>query len=153
MCDIERRLTDAGYNLPSLPQANGEYITAIVVGDMLYTSGQLSRLAEGVLLGPIDKGEDISVAITAAEICALRCLAVAKEQLGSLKHINQVVSVRGFIASTKDFRNHSIVLDGASKVLLTAWPSSNGQHTRTAVGVSSLPSGGLVEIEATFSIK
>ena len=152
MYDVEERLNRAGYHLPELPKANGDYVTAIVVNELLHTSGQLSRSKNGVLYGPIDDGENISQAVKAAEVCALRCLAVAKGHLGALNRISQVVSVRGFVAATRDFKDHSKVLDGASSVFRTVWPGSSGQHIRTAVGVSSLPSGGVVEIEAVFQI-
>lgn len=151
MTEIEKRIKSLGMELPPAPEPNGLYKTSTIVGGILMTSGQLSREGTGLILGPISKGDDIDVAFKAAQICVLRCFSVAKEGLDSLDQINKVVALRGFIAASPDFQNHSRVLDKASELIIQIM-GNQGRHIRTAVGVSSLPSGGLVEIEMSFVV-
>lgn len=140
-----------GLQLPETPRANGSYVTWHRDGDTLATSGQLSREGDGVIRGPIQAGDDLSEARRAAQVCLLRALAVARSALGDVEHVRGVISMRGYVACAADFEQHSVVLDAASELILALFGEA-GQHIRTAVGVSSLPSGGLVEIEVVFRV-
>lgn len=148
---LSDRLEKMGFHLPPNPRANGCYVTWHRDGEVLSTSGQLSREGDTVIRGPIGPGDDLATARRAAEVCFLRALAVAREALGDVDQIRGVVSLRGYVACAADFTEHSAVLDAASN-LITALFDHAGRHIRTAVGVSSLPSGGLVEIEVVFKV-
>ncbi|WP_454743126.1 RidA family protein [Cupriavidus necator] len=50
------------------------------------------------------------------------------------------------------FRRHTKVIDGCSDILVKAF-GEKGMHARSAVGVSSLPHGMTVEIEAVLHIR
>lgn len=148
---LSQRLERLGYQLPPEPGANGAYVTWHRDGDRLSTSGQLSREGGGVIKGPIGDDDDLAEARRAAKVCMLRALSVARAALGDLDHLRGVVSLRGYVACGAGFERHSQVLDGASDVIVALFGEA-GQHIRTAVGVSSLPSGGLVEIEVVFAV-
>lgn len=149
------RLTDLldhlGLQLPEDPRANGSYVTWHREGDTLATSGQLSREGDGVIKGPIRAGDDLAEARRAAQVCLLRALAVARSALSNVERVRGVVSLRGYVACTADFEQHSNVLDAASELILALFGEA-GKHIRTALGVNSLPSGGLVEIEVVFRV-
>jgi enamine deaminase RidA (YjgF/YER057c/UK114 family) len=89
---------------------------------------------------------------TAARFAALSLLAQAKAALGSLDRIDRVLRVTGFVASTPDFSEQPVVINGASD-LLVAVLGDAGRHTRSAVGVASLPLGACVEIDALLKIR
>lgn len=59
---------------------------------------------------------------------------------------------RGYIRSTPDFEAHPQVMDAASDLLVSVL-GQRGQHARAALGVASLPGGGLVEIELSAGLK
>lgn len=57
----------------------------------------------------------------------------------------------GFISSTPGFLDGSKVLNGASDLMVQVF-GDMGRHTRTATGVSVIPTDAAVEVEATFEV-
>jgi enamine deaminase RidA (YjgF/YER057c/UK114 family) len=64
----------------------------------------------------------------------------------------RIVKLGVFIACTADFQRQSAVANGASNLLVNAL-GDKGQHVRTAVGVSSLPAGVAVEVDAIVELQ
>lgn len=64
----------------------------------------------------------------------------------------RIIRLGVFIASAPDFQKHGAVANGASNLLVNAL-GEKGRHVRTAVGVSSLPGGVAVEIDAIFELR
>ncbi|PMS23998.1 hypothetical protein C0Z18_01970 [Trinickia dabaoshanensis] len=64
-------------------------------------------------------------------------------------------SVFGSVAAhdaVEDFTEHTEVVNGCSDLLVQVF-DRRGQHTRSAIGVKSLPKGFAVEIEAMVEIR
>jgi enamine deaminase RidA (YjgF/YER057c/UK114 family) len=59
--------------------------------------------------------------------------------------------VTGFVASDAAFTGQSAVIDGASRLLHTAFGPA-GVHSRSAVGVAVLPKDSPVEVELTVAL-
>lgn len=151
--DAEDRLRTLGLTLPDAPSPLANYVPAILSGDLLFISGQISRQANGaVIAGTLGEGLTVSEGQSAAKACALAILAQAKTALGSLEKIEQVVKLTGFVASTPEFREQPQVINGASD-LFVAVLGERGRHTRAAVGAASLPAGAAVEIEAIVKVR
>jgi enamine deaminase RidA (YjgF/YER057c/UK114 family) len=68
----------------------------------------------------------------------INCLAAIKKLLGSLNDIKEIIAVHGLINSVPDFTGQADVMNGASDLIVQIF-GQNGRHTRTAVGVASLP--------------
>lgn len=148
----EGRLKALGLALPEAPQPVANYVPWLITGSHLYISGQISKDATGaVIAGTLGDGMTDAQGQEAARLCALNILAQAKAALGSLERIERVVRLTGFVAATPAFKNHPLVINGASD-LMVAVLGDRGRHTRTAVGVASLPVGAAVEIDAIMLI-
>jgi enamine deaminase RidA (YjgF/YER057c/UK114 family) len=149
---VAARLRELGLELPSAPAPVANYVPYLISGNQLFISGQISKAADGTLLGG-RVGDSVSVeaGIEAAKACALNILAQAHAALGSLDRVVQLIRLTGFVNSGPDFTDHPKVINGASD-LMVAVLGDKGRHTRAAVGVSSLPVGAAVEIDALFSI-
>jgi enamine deaminase RidA (YjgF/YER057c/UK114 family) len=147
----EERLARLGITIPSLAPPVANYVPARRAGNLLFVSGQLPMVA-GALAYKGLVGRDVSVedARDAARVCAINLLAAARSAVGNLSLI-EVVRVEGFVACGGDFTEHPMVINGASDLLVEAL-GDKGRHSRTAVGMSSLPLGAPVEIAATFLI-
>lgn len=149
----EARLKALGIQLPNAPAPLANYVPALLSGELLYVSGQIARKADGsVFTGRL--GADLSIAEgqEAARACALSILAQAKSALGSLDRIVQVLRLTGFVASAPQFHEQPHVINGASDFLVQVL-GEKGRHTRSAVGVASLPAGAAVEIDAILKVK
>jgi enamine deaminase RidA (YjgF/YER057c/UK114 family) len=113
-------------------------------------------------LGPVDSaspsgfshagrlGESVDAAAgrEAAANAARALLAALEQHVGSLDAIARVISLRGYLATTADFVDHALVMDGASDVIVDAL-GPRGHHARASVGVASLPFGLPVVVELT----
>jgi enamine deaminase RidA (YjgF/YER057c/UK114 family) len=153
MTSIEERLAELGLKLPEAPQPVANYVPFLRSGDHLFVSGQISKDASGkVMTGLLGAKVTVEEGQEAARHCALNLLAQAKAALGDLNHVAQVLRLTGFVASTSDFTDQPKVINGASD-LLVAVLGDAGRHTRSAVGVSSLPLNACVEIDAIFKVR
>lgn len=149
---IAARLRELGLELPPAPNPVANYVPHLTVGGLLYVSGQISKAADGTLIsGRVGDGISIDDGVAAAKVCALNLLAQANAALGSLERVAQLVRLTGFVNAGPDFTEHPKVINGASD-LMVAVLGDKGRHTRAAVGVSGLPLGAAVEIDAIFSV-
>ncbi len=153
MIDAEQRLSAMGLKLPEAPKPVASYVPFIISGDQLFISGQISTDDAGrVLTGVLGAGMSIEDGQAAARHAALNILAQTKTALGSLERIAQVLRLTGYVASSAGFKDQPKVINGASD-LLVAVLADAGRHTRSAVGVASLPLGACVEIDAILKIR
>jgi enamine deaminase RidA (YjgF/YER057c/UK114 family) len=138
----ERRLAELGLELPALRPRAGLYEGWVWAGDLLFLSGQGADGWVGRL------GADLTVeqGQRAARDCALNLLAQARDALGDLDQVGQVVKLVGFVACTPGFTAVPAVVDGASALLVELF-GERGRHARSAVGVAALPLGFAVELE------
>lgn len=149
----DARLAELGLTLPAAPAAVANYVPSLQAGDLLYISGQISKAADGTLVtGHLGGGLAAEQGADAARLCALNILAQAKAALGSLDRVAQVVRLTGFVAATPQFSEHPKVVNGASD-LMVAVLGDRGRHTRSAVGVASLPMNAAVEIDAILKVR
>jgi enamine deaminase RidA (YjgF/YER057c/UK114 family) len=149
---VRSRLAELGLTLcgPHLPH---EPLDAVVVHDgVARTSGQLPRIDGGLICQGL-LGRDVTVeqGYEAARVCALNALAVLERDLGSLDRIERILTVLAFVAGTSDFTNQADVVDGATDVLVAVF-GDQGRHTRSAIGVASLPRGASVELELAVAV-
>jgi enamine deaminase RidA (YjgF/YER057c/UK114 family) len=62
-----------------------------------------------------------------------------------------VVRITGYVRSAPGFDRQATVINGASDLLVELFGEA-GRHARSAVGVSELPLGAAVEIEAILEV-
>lgn len=149
---VEERLKELGLELPQIPSPVAAYVPGVCSDGIIYTSGQLPS-AEGVVrTGRLGADMSVEDGYEAARICALNCLAVVKNLAGSLDRVERVLKVTGFVNSTPEFESQPKVVNGASELLQQVF-GDNGVHSRSAVGVGSLPLGACCEVEIIVKLK
>lgn len=150
--EIAARLRDLGLELPPAPSPVANYVPYLVSGNLLFISGQISKTGDGTLIaGRVGDTLSVEDGIGAAKACALNLLAQAQAALGGLDRIGQVLRLTGFVNAGPAFTDHPKIINGASD-LMVAVLGDKGRHTRAAVGVSGLPAGAAVEVDAIFSV-
>lgn len=153
MSDIEARLSALGLALPPAPQPVANYVPFLLAGQQLFISGQIAKGADGsIITGTLGAGLDVASGQEAARLCALNILAQAKAALGDLGRVKQILRLTGFVASAPNFHDQPLVINGASD-LMGAALGDRGKHTRSSVGVASLPAGAAVEIDAILLVE
>ena len=146
----EDPLKNLGIELPEPISPVANYVRYQTTGNLLFISGTgpSAEHRKGKV------GADVSVeeAYDAARSVGLQILATAKDALGSLDRITKTVKVLGMVNGTPEFGDQPKVINGCSDLLVEVLGDA-GRHTRSAVGMGSLPNGISVEIEATFEFE
>lgn len=152
MSAIEARLKELGITLPDVAAPAANYVPYVVVGDMVYVSGQISMTEAGFTTGKVGADLTTEEGVAAARTCAVGLLAALKAACGGdIDRLVQVVKLVGFVNSTPDFIDQPKVINGASDFMVEAL-GDKGRHARSAVSAGSLPFGVAVEIEGIFQI-
>ena len=150
---IEKKLSDLGLALPTLPGSKGVYKSCLVVGQLLYVSGHISVTQEGkYITGKLGKDVSEEEGKAAARQCGLAILTSIKKELGSLDKVKRVVKLLGMVNAVPDYTLHPVVINGCSELYVQLWGEDNGKGVRSAVGMGSLPNNVAVEIEAIFEL-
>lgn len=150
---IEGRLKELGIVLPQAAAPAANYVPYVISGNLLYLSGQLPMENGKIgVTGHLGRDVDVAGGQRAAELCAINILAQAKAALGGdLSRIKRLIKLNGFVASTPDFVEQHLVINGASNLLANVLGEA-GKHARAAVGMAALPLNAAVEIDAILEI-
>lgn len=150
---IEGRLAELGITLPDAPAPAANYVPYVISGNLVYVSGQISVGPDGLIKGLLGDTMAVEDGVAAARVCGLNLLAQVRAACGGdLDRVTRVVRLGGFVASTPDFFDQPVIINGASDLMAEVFEDFGGKHARAAVGVSALPLGVAVEIEGLFEI-
>lgn len=150
--DIEARLKSLGIVLPPPVTPGANYIPGVVTGKLVYISGQLPIAPDGLkYVGKIGRELTVEDGQQAARLCAINILGAMKGTLGDLAKLGRMVKLTGFVNAVADFTEPQNVVNGASDLLVEVL-GETGRHSRSAIGVATLPRGVCVEVEAIAEI-
>jgi len=149
---IESKLAALGVALPNAPAPAANYVPFIKTGNLVFVSGQISKNANGLIIGKLGDTMDVAQGQEAAKACALDLLAQIKAACDcDLDRLEKIVKLGGFVNSTGDFTDQHLVINGASDFLADVLGEA-GAHARAAVGCT-LPLGVAVEIDGVFQVR
>lgn len=150
--DIKLNLAKNQLQLPELKPSAALFKGAVLCGKQIIVSGQLP-LGFGELDSHVGQlGDNVSIerGQKIAEICALNVLAQADNLVG-LENVKSCLKITVFVNSLASFNQQHVVANGASAVMLKAF-GEDSHHARSAIGVSQLPFGVAVEVEAILEV-
>jgi enamine deaminase RidA (YjgF/YER057c/UK114 family) len=147
----EAKLQELGYTIEPVELDAGRLMHAVRTGNLIYTSGQVSRWGGREIKGRL--GDDLTVeqGYEAARLSALSCLSAVKTLAGSLDNVARIVKVLGMVNVAPGFDNTPGVIHGCSDLLLEVFGAA-GKHARSAVGMT-LPFNYAVEIELIAELR
>ncbi|KKB11188.1 endoribonuclease [Devosia geojensis] len=146
------KLREYGYELPAPKPPVASYVPVVRTGNLVYVSGQISSNEFGVVQGLLGDTMNVVQGGNAAELAALNILAQLVHIGGiRLEDITRVVKLTVLVASTPEFTEQHLVANGASNLLVGVL-GDKGKHARAAFGVTSLPLGAAVEIDAVVEV-
>ncbi len=145
--NIPERLLELGFDLPPPPVPAAHYVPWVLSDGHIYVAGQTPKIANTVqYAGQLGAELSTQEGYQAAQLCVLRALSVLQGATTDLHRVRQIVKLTVYVNAAHGYTEHSAVADGASDLLVQLLGTS-GQHTRSAVGVSSLPGNAAVEID------
>jgi len=134
-------------------RVGGHYVALVEHEGLAYISGQIPRVGDAVAVtGRVGGETSLEDARRAACICAMRALALLRQQPGGLARVRRVLAMTVYTQSAPDFIRQSEVADAASD-LLHAILGDAGVHARTSVGVSALPKNAAVELDLVVALE
>lgn len=147
------KLRNLGYELPTPKAPAATYVPIRRIGNVLYISGQISS-ADGVVMeGRLGDTMNVVQGQNAAELAAVNLLSHIVHTAGvPLEKVKQFLKCTVFVASSPDFFEQHLVANGSSN-LFVAVLGEKGAHARSAFGVTALPLGAAVELEAIVEIE
>jgi enamine deaminase RidA (YjgF/YER057c/UK114 family) len=150
---IDQRLAEIGLSLPQPAAPVASYVPAVEQGGLLHLSGQISFAEDGNLIkGRLGEDMDVDAGIAAARRCGVMLLAQMKAALGSLDRVERIVKLGVFVNSAPAFVDQPKVANGASELMQEVF-GEPGRHARSAVGVTALPLGVAVEVDAIVAVR
>lgn len=147
----EAKVKEMGYDLPVIDLNMGRLMGAVRVGNLVYTSGQVSRLGDKSVVGKVGADVTVEQGYEGARLSGLACLQAVKSLTGSLDNVVRVVKVLGMVNVAPGFNNTPAVVHGASDLFLEVFGEA-GRHARSAVGMQ-IPGDFAVEVEVIFEVK
>jgi enamine deaminase RidA (YjgF/YER057c/UK114 family) len=150
--NVDEKINSLGINLPEIGSPMGNFLPCIRTGNLLYISGQIPFDSSGKpVTGVVGDNVSSEEAYKYARLAGLYILSVAQAYLNSLDRIRKIVKINGYVNCIVGFTDQPAVINGCSDLFVELW-GDNGKHARAAIGVSGLPAGVPVEIEAIFEI-
>jgi enamine deaminase RidA (YjgF/YER057c/UK114 family) len=151
--DAETTLKELKIELPAIGKPIANYVHLVRSGNLLFLAGKGPSNAEGIYTtGKVGKDLSLEEGKAAARLTAINQLAVLKAELGDLNKVKRIVKVLGMVNCEADFKDHSIVINGFSDLMVDVF-GEKGKHARSAVGMCSLPRNMAVEIELIVEVE
>ena len=149
---INERLRAAGITLPKVASPIANYVPVVISKGQAYVSGQITMLnGELKYVGQLGNEIDVETGKQAARLCGLNILAQLNAALGDLEKVTRCIKLNVFVNSATGFTDQPKVANGASDLMVEVF-GDHGKHARSAVGVSQLPMGVAVEVDAIFEV-
>lgn len=152
MTDPIEKLRQYGYELPAPKAPVASYVPVTRSGNLLYVSGQISSGESGVVQGRLGDTMNVQQGGNAAELAAINVLSQIVHSAGvPLEDIKKVLKLTVLVCSDPEFTEQHLVANGASNLIVGVL-GDKGKHARAAFGVTSLPLGAAVEIDAVIEV-
>jgi enamine deaminase RidA (YjgF/YER057c/UK114 family) len=152
MTDPIEKLRQYGYELPAPKAPVASYVPVTRSGNLLYVSGQISSGESGVVQGRLGDTMNVQQGGNAAELAAINVLSQIVHSAGvPLEDIKKVLKLTVLVCSDPEFTEQHLVANGASNLIVGVL-GDKGKHARAAFGVTSLPLGAAVEIDAVVEV-
>ena len=146
------KLTELGLDLPAVTMPAANYVPYVISGNQVFFSGTLPmKDGKPQFVGKVGKEFSIEQGQECARLCILNILSHLKNAIGDLGKVKRVIRLGVFVNSAAGFTDQPKVANGASDLMVGVFGDA-GKHARFAVGVSELPFGVAVEVDATFEL-
>ena len=151
---LSKKLLSLNLNRKSEAMSLANYKPFVVFEKLIFISGQLPFEKNKLkFTGKIDtelSDEDAQQSVYLSTNNLLWNLNDAIEQF----KINRIrcVNLKGYLNCTQTFKNHSVLFDLSSNLLIKVLGEVDGSHSRSVIGVNSLPKESPIEIDGIFGI-
>ena len=129
----------------------GNFEPAVRAGNLLYVSGHISGIGDDPVIGKVGLETTLERGYEGARRVGDALIAALEAELGTLDSVTRIVKVTGFVNAAPGFVEIPAVMNGVSDRLVEVF-GPRGRHSRSAIGVASLPANSSVEAELIAEI-
>jgi enamine deaminase RidA (YjgF/YER057c/UK114 family) len=149
--NADERARELGLEIPDFPALpfRPKLVPVHVHGGLAYMSGIGPIGRAGVVGGDLTAEEGYDAARETALLALRRIL----DAFGELDRVERWVKVLGFVRSAPGFGDQPSVLNGFTDAIVEVYGEERGLCARSAIGVSELPAGIPVEVEAVYALR
>ena len=155
MCNyLKKKLLELNLKRRNEATSLANYSPYQIFNDIIFISGQLP-LEKNKLkyVGKLYQDIDLHDLQEAVSLATLNLLWILSDYLNLNKeHKVKCINIKGYINCKENFEDHSLILNISSDLIIKVLGNEFGNHSRSVIGVNSLPKNSPIEIEATFGI-
>ena len=146
----DERARELGLEIPEFPPLpfTPKLVPVRIHAGLAYLSG-IGPIGQSGVVGGDLTVEEGKAAARATGLLALRRIL---DELGELERVERWVKVLGFVRSAPGFGDQPAVINGFSELIVDVYGEERGMCARSAIGVSELPAGIPVEVEAILAV-
>jgi enamine deaminase RidA (YjgF/YER057c/UK114 family) len=147
----DERIRELGLEIPEFPPLpfKPKLVPVRVHDGLAYLSGVGPIGQSGVVGGDLD----VDAGYAAARATGLLVLRRIVDEFAELERVERWVKVLGFVRSAPGFADQPAVVNGFSDLIVDVYGEERGLCARSAIGVSELPGGIPVEVEAIVALR
>ena len=143
---VYEKLESLAITLPGVTPPVAAFIPFLRSGNLIFTSGHIAKKDGEPWTGQLGAEVTTADGKQAARGIAIDLVGALEAATGNLDSIRRIVKLLVLVNSTPTFREHHVVANGASELLVEVF-GDRAKHTRSAFGVAQIPFGACVEIE------
>lgn len=155
MCNyLKKKLLELNLKRRNEATSLANYSPYQTFNNTIFISGQLP-LENNKLkyAGKLYQDIDLHDLQEAVSLATLNLLWILSDYLNLNKeHKVKCINIKGYINCKENFEDHSSILNISSDLIIKVLGNEFGNHSRSVIGVNSLPKNSPIEIEATFGI-
>ena len=139
---LKQKLLSSGLKRVNEQKVLANYKPFIIFEKLIFISGQLPFKNNKIFMeGRINQDLTQEDSKTSIFLATLNMLWNLSDAIDMQKNINSIkcVNIKGYINSHESFDDHSSLFDVSSDLILKILGRENGSHSRTVIGVNSLP--------------
>ncbi len=151
---LSKKLLSLNLNRKNEAMSLANYKPYVIFEKLIFISGQLPFEKNKLKFsGKIDTALSDEEAQQSVYISTNNLLWNLNDAVDKYK-INRVrcINLKGYLNCTETFKNHSVLFDVSSDLLIKVFGEIDGSHSRSVIGVNSLPKESPVEIDGIFGI-
>ena len=123
--------------------------------NLIFISGQLPIVDEKLIFsGKIDVDLSKKNAIKSIELATSNLLWNLSDIIDLNKSAINIkcLNLKGYLNCSEGFKDHSSLFNVSSDLIINVLGNKNGQHSRSVMGVNSLPKNSPIEIDGIFGL-
>ena len=150
--NVYDKIKTLGISLPPLTLPVAAFVPFIRIGNLIFVSGHIAKKGGKAWSGQLGSNVSVDQGKEAGRAVAIDLLGTLHAATGDLSRIKRIVKLMVLVNSAPSFTEQHIVANGVSELFVQVFGDA-GAHARSAFGVTQVPFGSCLEVEAIAEVE